>query len=114
MDQMKTGSRQFQCRIHITEFDVPPVHDGLVVGRTSPIGCVAIRKALELLSARPFEHIEINDETIGDIFVRAAILRRLPKDRLISCVLEKVKPLMGPEEILHLNLEAAVTLEEDL
>ena len=101
--------------MRVKEFGVPPVHDGLILGKESPIGCMSIRKCLELMSSEPFEHLQINDDdTISDIVVRASILRRIPKDRLIPFVLEHVKPLMGLKEVLHLDLEVEVVLEGDI
>lgn len=104
---------QHSLKVRIKEFGIPPIHDGLVLGKSSPIGCAAIRKALELLVASPFEHIEVSDEIVGDILVRSTILRRIPRDKLVGFVLKRIKPLMGPDEILHLDLEAEVTLEDD-
>lgn len=95
------------------EFAIPVINDGLVLGRAAPIGCVAFRKALELLVTTPFEHIEMDDEVIGDILVRRAILRRLPREQLVAFVLQRLKPLMGPEEILHLDLTAEILIEEE-
>lgn len=71
---------------------IPPIRDGLVLGKRSPIGCVAIRKALELLGNTNFTPIELEDE-------------------VVSFVLERIKPLMAPEEILHLDLEVEVLVE---
>jgi hypothetical protein len=45
--------------------------------------------------------------------VRRAILRRIPKETLIAFVLNRIKPLMGTEEILQLDIEAEVLLEEE-
>ena len=100
-------------KARVQEFNIPPIRDGLVLGRDSPIGCAAIRKALSLFGGPPFEHIEVQDEIISDIVVRHAILRRIPKETLIAFVLNRVKPLMGIEEILQLDLEAEVLLEEE-
>jgi hypothetical protein len=108
------GRPQHRVTARIKEFAYPPVHDGLVLGKLSPIGSAAIRKALSLVVAAPFHHIEhIEDDTIGDILVRESILRRVSKEQLIRFVLEKIKPLMGPEEILHLDLEVEVTIQEE-
>ena len=104
---------QHSLKVRIKEFAIPPIHDGLVLGKTSPIGCGAIRKAIDLLVPSPFEHIEVHDEVVGDVLVRSAILRRIPQEKLVAFVLRRIKPLMGPEEILHLDLDAEVTLEEE-
>ena len=108
-----TVRQQHFLRARIKEFGIPPIHDGLIIGKQSPIGCAAIRKAIDLLSTSPFEHIELQDETVGDVLVRASILRRVPKETLIAFVLERIKPLMGPDDILHMDLDAEITLEDE-
>ena len=104
---------QHSLKVRVKEFGIPPIRDGLVLGRNSPIGCAAIRKAIDLLVTSPFEHIEIRDEIVSDLLVRSTILRRIPQEKLVNFVLQRIKPLMGPEEILHLDLDAEVTLENE-
>lgn len=105
---------QRSLRARVREFNIPPITDGLIVGKDAPIGSGALRRAVQLLVSSPFEHVEIGDEVISDLLVRAALLRRIPRETLISFVLKKVKPFMGPEEILHLSLDAELTVEERL
>lgn len=95
------------------EFTIPLISDGLVLGRQAPIGSVAFGKALELLIVSPFERIEVEDDVIGDILVRKSLLRRMPRESLLEFVLQRIKPLMGPEEILHLDLTAEILIEEE-
>jgi hypothetical protein len=102
---------KYSIKARVREFGVPPIHDALVIGKRAAIGCAAIRKAIELLVASPFEHLEFQDEVISDIIVRGAILRRVPKDKLIAFVLAQVKPLMAADEILHLDLDVEVVVE---
>lgn len=99
-----------RLRVQIREFKIPPVQDALVLGRRASVGCHAIRKALHLLTAAPFVHIEIDDEVVSDLIVRDTVLRRFPRDRLVAFVLERIKPLMGEEEILHLEIETEIDL----
>ncbi len=106
-----SASMKHSVKARVREFGVPPIHDALVVGKQAAIGCAAIRKAIELLVASPFEHIEFEDDVISDIIVRSAILRRIPKDKLIAFVVAQVKPLMTADEILHLDLDIEVALE---
>ncbi|GAA7771328.1 MULTISPECIES: hypothetical protein [Cupriavidus] len=94
---------------------MPPITDGLVLGRASPIGHVAVGRALSLLSTTAFEHVEIHDDdVISDVLVRKAILRKIPPDELKAFILEQIKPAMGAEEILHLSLEVELLLEQKL
>jgi hypothetical protein len=102
---------KYTIKARVREFGVPPIHDVLVLGKQSPIGCAAIRKAIEFLVASPFDHLELKDDVISDIIVRSAIMRRIPKDKLIAFVLSQIKPLMAADEILHLDLEVEVGIE---
>lgn len=105
--------RKYSHVLHarIGEFVLPPIEDGLVLGRRSPIGHVAVGKALSLLTTTPYEHVTVEDDVIGDVLVRSAILRKIPASVLIDFVLHEIKPLMGAEEILHLNLEVEISIE---
>jgi len=100
----------YRLRVQIREFKIPPVQDALVLGRKAAIGCHAIRKALHLLMAAPFVHIELDDEVVSDLIVRDTVLRRFPRDQLVTFVLERIKPLMKAEEILHLEVQAEIAL----
>jgi hypothetical protein len=84
-----------------------------VLGREAPIGCAAFKKALELLVVSPFEHIELDDDVIADILVRRVFLRRLPKEYLVQFVLQRIKPLMGSEEIMQLDLSAEILIQDE-
>ncbi len=102
----------YTISVRVTEFEMPPVSDGLVLGKDSPIGFSAFTKALNLLTADHMQSIEVEDDTISHIIVRRGILRRLPQERLVAFVLERVKPLMCAQEILHLQIKAEVLIEE--
>lgn len=108
---MKHLKRKYDLRVHLNEFILPPIMDGLVLGCLSPIGHVAVGKAMSLLSTTAFTHIPVEDDVIADVLVRNAILRKLPEDELKRFILEEIKPLMGPEEILHLKLDVEVIVE---
>lgn len=105
----RTNSHVLHARVG--EFVLPPIEDGLVLGRLSPIGHVAVGKALSLLTSTPYQHLVVEDDVIGDILVRSAILRKIRAEDLTAFVLREVKPLMGPEEILHLHLDVEVRIE---
>ena len=103
----------FYIQARIKEFAIPPITDGLVIGREASIGTVALQKALNLLIPDHFEHIAIDDEIIADVLIKSILLRRLTKDRLVKFLIEQIKPFMSSRDIVHvqLDLEIAVTGE---
>ena len=113
MTESQTGSRALNVTLRIREFLVPPISDGLVLGKTCPIGATAMKKALSLLQTSTFDHFKVkDDDVVGDIFVRSSILKRVSRKQIFQLVLDRVKPLMSENEIMHLNIEAELVVEE--
>lgn len=107
---MSTAQIKNTISARITEYEIPPIRDALILGREAPIGCHAVRRALSLLVKSPFAHIELDDDIIADVLIRESLLRRLPQEQLVSFVLEHIKPMMGVDEVLQLNLEVEVNV----
>ena len=105
---------KYSMSVWVSEFAIPPVSDGLVLGKDAPIGFAAINKALSLLIADNMQNIEVEDDVISHIIVRHGILRRVPEDRFVAFVLNRVKPLMCIQDILHLQIDAEVIIEEGM
>lgn len=97
----------------VGEYSIPPIKDMLILGKDAPIGCIAMRRALELLIKAPYEHIEIEDDVISDILVRQSVLRRISKPQLIDFVLRQIKPLLGSEEVLHAELNIDIYISNN-
>ncbi|MCL6555354.1 MAG: hypothetical protein K6T56_03210 [Burkholderiales bacterium] len=104
-------SHSHSVRLSLSEFLLPPIEDGLVMGARSPIGHVAMSRALSLLSTTPYRRVPVEDDVVSDILVREAILRKLDEQELVSLVLRHVKPFMAADEILHLKLEVTTHLD---
>jgi hypothetical protein len=114
-DSASPENREVRLRVRAREFCFPPVRDALIIGRRSPVGCVAMKRALALISPNSFEAIEIPDHpTVSDLLVRQHLLLRVSRDRLIQFVLQRIAPLMAETECLHLELEVEVEMEAGL
>ena len=101
---------KFVLQARIKEFAIPPITDGLVIGREASIGTVALQKALNLLIPDHFEHLVIDDEIIADILIKSILLRRLTKDRLVKFIMGQVKPFMSTQDILQVQLDLEILL----
>lgn len=107
-----TIERKTHISAQVAEYAIPPLKDMLVLGKQAPIGCIAMRRAIELLVTATYEHIEIEDDVISDILVRQRLLQRVSRDKLIDFVLTHVKPLMGIDEVMHASIDVKVFLSE--
>lgn len=107
-----TIERKTHISAQVGEYAIPPLKDMLVLGKHAPIGCIAMRRAIELLVTATYEHLEIEDDVISDILVRQHLLKRVSKAGLINFVLTHVKPLMSVDEVMHASVDVKVFLSE--
>ncbi len=111
---MLTTEPKFLITAKIKEFSIPPITDGLVIGKDAAIGVNALQKALKLLIPEDFNHIEIQDEVINSMLIRCSIASRLTEKRVVAFLLHQVKPLMMADEILHIQLDTEITITQEL
>lgn len=102
-------------RVRIKALEIPPVKDGIVIGKSAPMGADAMLRTLKLMSTEHFVHIVIeNDAIVSDAIVREAVLRKLKEDRLRNFIIKRIKPLMAENELLMLDMEIEVVIEDSL
>ena len=102
-------------RVRIKALEIPPVKDGIVIGKSAPMGADAMLRTLKLMSTEHFVRIVIeNDPIVSDVIVREAVLRKLKEDRLRNFILKRIKPLMAENELLMLDMEIEVVIEDSL
>lgn len=103
-------------RIKSKGFSMPPVRDALVLGKDSPIGCEAMRRALSILQPWTYEHIELapHDDVVSDILVRTSVLKKIPHEKLVQLILKRFKPVMSSDECLHLDITVELESEDQI
>jgi hypothetical protein len=102
-------------KVRIKALEIPPVKDGIVIGRSAAIGAEAMLRTLKLMSTEHFVHIVVaKDEIVSDLIVREAVVRKLKEDRLRTFILNRIKPLMAANELLMLDMEIEVVIEESI
>ena len=101
-------------RVRLKALEIPPIKDGIVIGRDAAMGGDAMLRTLKLMTNERFERIPVKDSVIQDIIVRTAVLRKLGHERMLQFVLQRVKPVMSENELLMLDIEVELVLEDSL
>ena len=114
MMSTSSGGPKFLLQARIKAFAIPPLTDALVIGREAWIGTNALQKALNLLIPEEFEQVTIDDEIIADVLIKSILLRRLTKDRLVTFLIDQIKPFMSAQDILHVQLDLEIFLTGEL
>lgn len=111
---MQACKSQSEISVHlkVREFAIPPVRDCLVVGRKSPVACVALLNSIALRHGEPFDDLRSDDALVSNVLVRGNVLKKISGERLVALVLRRVKPLMGEVEVMQLDVEAEISLED--
>lgn len=100
--------------MRVRALEIPPIKDGVLIGRDAAMGGEAMARTLRLMTNEKFERIPLRDEVVSEIVVRAAILRKLGRERLVKFVLNRIKPLMTETELLLLDIEVELTIEDTI
>jgi hypothetical protein len=99
-------------RVRLRALEMPPIKDGLVIGRDAAIGGEAMTRTLRLVSNEKFDRILLKDAIVQEVIVRQAVLRKIGRERLISFVLKRVKPIMAETELLLLDIDVELVIED--
>jgi hypothetical protein len=110
----KSSELEKTIRVRIRALEIPPVKDGLVIGHDAAIGGEAMSRTLRLMTNEKFERITLKDDVVQDVIIRSAVLRKIGRERLISFVLKRVKPVMSETELLMLDIEVELVIEDNV
>jgi hypothetical protein len=101
----------------LQEIKLPPFDEILVLGKNSPHGKNGISKSFELLLPNGFEVFDINENNVEAVFVNKRILAKLPLEKLMKLLKERVFPFVSEGELLKVDLKISITYtssEDDL
>jgi hypothetical protein len=108
-DEPRPAKKNIQLRVR--DFKIPLVRDAVVIGAEAPIGPQAMYRALDLMNGRPFERIDVEDETITAILVRKEILNRVSREELRQVISQSLNGVMDRHEVLIVEIDAELVLE---
>ncbi|MET0262163.1 MAG: hypothetical protein ABW223_04645 [Rariglobus sp.] len=111
---ISSGTTEQLVRVRIKALEIPPVKDGLVIGRDAAIGGEAMTRTLRLMTSEKFARITVKDDIIEDIIVREAVMRKLGRERVLKFVMERIKPVMADTELLMLDIDIELVIEDIL
>jgi len=100
---------KYSISLNFQEIKLPPFDEILILGKNSPHGKVGISKSFELLLPNGFEIIDIEDEKVEAVFVNKRIMAKLPKEKLVKLLTEKVFPFVSEGELVKVDLKVSLS-----
>lgn len=114
MEGKNAYSRKATLSLKISEFEVPPMQDMLIIGKKAPIGPEAVRRMAEALSPEQFTIIRIEHPRVEAVLVRKSILQMLDERLLMSIVMEEAERLILDSMVLRSELKISVTVQREV
>lgn len=109
------GASEQLVRVRVKALEIPPIKDGIVIGRDAAIGGEAMVRTLRLMTNEKFERFTLpKDDIIQDVILRSAVVRKLGKERVLKFVMERIKPVMTESELLMLDIDIELVIEDTL
>jgi hypothetical protein len=107
-------SRKAKLSLKISEFEVPPMQDLLILGKNAPIGPEAVRRMAQALSPDQFLIIKIDHPKIEAVLIRKSLVQMLDQDVLMGIILEEAERMISDNMVLRSELKIEVSVQREI
>jgi hypothetical protein len=114
MNDKNLYSRKATLDLKISEFEVPPMLDLLIIGKKAPIGPEAARRMAEAMSPDQFTLFRLDHPKIEGVLVRNSVLQMLDYALLMKIVMEEAEHLLLDSMVLRAELKVTVSVRREV
>ncbi|MED1918167.1 hypothetical protein P4V64_22930 [Bacillus thuringiensis] len=107
-------SRKATLSLKISEFEVPPMQDLLIIGRKAPIGPEAVRRMADALSTQQFTLLKMNHPKIEAVLLRNTLLQMIDEKLLMKIILEEAERMISDSMVLRSELKIALSVQREV
>lgn len=100
--------RKADVSIRLSEFDIPPMQDVLLVGKRAPIGPEAIRRMVSALSPDQYEVIQLNHDIFEAAVLKKSLVKLLPEEKLLPIILEEGARIATDKTVVKAQVNIAI------
>jgi hypothetical protein len=110
----KNGTKKADIVMRLSEFEMPPMQDALIVGKRAPIGPEAARRMVDILSPEQYEIIKINHPAVEAIVIRKTLLNILEQEKLIEVIMEEGGKIANDNMIIKAQISITVEVSKSV
>ncbi|NPV28503.1 MAG: hypothetical protein HPY58_02390 [Firmicutes bacterium] len=100
--------RRAEMTLRLSEFEVPPMQDLLLVGKKAPIGPEAVRRMVDAVSPQQYEIVHIEHDIFEAVVLKKSLLKFLPREKLLAIVLEEGARLATENTVVKAQVNIVV------
>lgn len=108
--------RRAHVSIRLSEFEIPPIQDVLLIGRRAPIGPEAIQRMIDVLSPEQYEIFKVEEGPFEAVVFRKSLSKMLTREKLLSIIMEEGCKVAAETSVLKakVNIVVAINVEVEL
>jgi hypothetical protein len=111
IDSSRSRHKQVQLTLTIREFDLPPIGDGVLIGRRAAIGPRGLFEAIDRMLPGLYELVFVEHPIVEAVIVSLRKTRVVPRDRLIALLLRQGEHLVSESTILRIDVDFEVRVQ---
>lgn len=98
----------------LSEFEMPPMQDVLVIGKKAPIGPEAARRMADALSPEQFTVKKLEHPQIEAILFRKDLLNLVHSERLVEIILEECDNIIMEHMVLRSSVNIVIDFQREI
>ncbi len=106
------SKRKADVTIRLSEFEIPPMQDVLLVGKRAPIGPEAIRRMVNALSPDQYEVIQLDHDIFEAAVLKKSLARLLPEEKLLPIVLEEGARIATEKTVVKAQVNIVIQVSQ--
>lgn len=110
-DPSGPGRRTGHLSLQISELEIPPAHDVLLVGREAPVGAEAVRRMVDAVSPDLYKVVPLDHPLFEAVVFRRALTSWIPKEQLISLVVSEGEQVAIPDSVLKVKVSMSMHVQ---
>jgi len=110
----RDSDRIAEVSIRLSQFEIPPMQDILLVGKRAPIGPEAAKRMVDALSPEQYEVISIDEGPLEAMVVRKTLLKLIPPEKLLTIVLEEGLKVSTEYTVIKAQVNVVVIVKREI
>jgi len=102
--------RKADMTIRLSEFEIPPMQDVLLVGKKAPIGPEAVRRMVDALSPEQYEIIKLDNEVFEAAVLKRSLMKLIPKEKLLPILLEECERVADQQAVVKAQVNIVIQI----
>ncbi|MGB9803490.1 hypothetical protein [Desulfofundulus sp.] len=104
--------RKAEISIRLSEFEIPPIQDVLVVGRKAPIGPEAVKRMVDALSPEQYVVVRLEHEIFEAAVLKKSLLKFIPQEKLLPIILKECSAVATEDSVIKAQLNIVVQVNK--